>query len=73
MTRENRMKSAATELRRAQQAMLEAEALARGGLCNGATSRAYYVVFHAAGPTTLRHSPGRGQPALASTRALRAD
>jgi uncharacterized protein len=48
MTRQNRKKSATSELLRAQQAMLEAEALAKGGLYNGATSRAYYVVFHAA-------------------------
>jgi len=48
MTKQNRKKSAANELRRAQQAMLEADALAKTGLYNGATSRAYYVAFHAA-------------------------
>ena len=48
MTRQNRKKTAATELRRAQQAMLAADALARDGLYNDATSRAYYAVFHAA-------------------------
>ncbi|MCC6559395.1 MAG: HEPN domain-containing protein [Polyangiaceae bacterium] len=48
MTRQNRRKTAATELRRAQQAMRAADALARDGLYNDATSRAYYAVFHAA-------------------------
>jgi uncharacterized protein (UPF0332 family) len=48
MTRQNRRKSAEAELRRAQQAMLAADALTKGGLYNDATSRAYYAVFHAA-------------------------
>lgn len=48
MTHQNRRKSAATELHRAEQAMLAADALARAGLYNDATSRAYYAVFHAA-------------------------
>lgn len=48
MTHQNRRKSAAIELHRAEQAMLAADALARAGLYNDATSRAYYAVFHAA-------------------------
>jgi len=54
MTRQNRKKTAATEIRRAQQAMLAADALAKGGLYNDATSRAYYAVFHAANALLTR-------------------
>lgn len=36
------------ELRKAEQALLEAEALSQASLYNGAASRAYYVAYHAA-------------------------
>jgi uncharacterized protein (UPF0332 family) len=48
MTGPNREANAAAEMRRAEEAMIEAEALAKAGLYNGATSRAYYVAFHSA-------------------------
>lgn len=48
MTGENREASAAEEIRRAENALHEAEMLAKIGMYDGATSRAYYVAFHAA-------------------------
>lgn len=48
MTGENREASAAEELRRAENALREAEMLAQIAMYDGATSRAYYVAFHAA-------------------------
>lgn len=54
MTGTHREANAAAEMRRAEQTMLEAEALSTAGLYNGATSRAYYVVFHAANAILVR-------------------
>lgn len=48
MTVENRRALVKAEMLRAAEAMREAEALARAGLPNGATSRAYYAAYHAA-------------------------
>ncbi|MEK6607839.1 MAG: HEPN domain-containing protein [Myxococcota bacterium] len=48
MTQTNRHAHAGAELRRAREALREAEALQTLGLHNGAASRAYYGAFHAA-------------------------
>lgn len=47
MTGANREANAAAEMRRAEDALRAAEALAGAALYNDATSRAYYVAFHA--------------------------
>lgn len=48
MTPENRGLNASAELERARTCLAEAEQLHEAGFANGATSRAYYAVFHAA-------------------------
>ena len=48
MTGQNRETSVAEEIRRAENALQEAEMLAKIAMYDGATSRAYYVAFHAA-------------------------
>ncbi len=48
MSPENQRINADAELRRADQALREAEALVAVALYNGAASRAYYAVYHAA-------------------------
>ena len=48
MTGENQRLNAANELSRAETCLEEARALHRAGFPFGATSRAYYAVFHAA-------------------------
>ena len=48
MTEENRAANAAEELARAEDCLEEARTLRAAGLRFGATSRAYYAVFHAA-------------------------
>jgi uncharacterized protein (UPF0332 family) len=47
MTDPNREANAQAEMRRAEDALRAAEALAAAALYNDATSRAYYVAFHA--------------------------
>jgi uncharacterized protein (UPF0332 family) len=48
LTPENRRLNASAELERARTCLAEAEHLHRAGFASGATSRAYYPVFHAA-------------------------
>lgn len=48
MTEPNRKDNAATELVRAHECLREARLLLQDGLPYGATSRAYYAIFHAA-------------------------
>lgn len=48
MTGQNQQRNAAGELARAETCLEEANALHAAGLPYGATSRAYYAVFHAA-------------------------
>lgn len=68
MTGENRDANALAELRRAEQALTEADALAKLALHNGAASRACYAAYHAASAMLLRlgHQPRthRGVEAL---------
>lgn len=48
MTNENREQNARLELEKAEAVLREAQALASLGMWDGAVSRAYYAVFHAA-------------------------
>jgi uncharacterized protein (UPF0332 family) len=48
MTGPNRERNASAELSRAEECLREAKALQSAGLPYGATSRAYYAIFHAA-------------------------
>jgi uncharacterized protein (UPF0332 family) len=54
MTATNREENARAEMRRAEEALVEAEALLERGLGNGAASRAYYGAFHAASALLAR-------------------
>lgn len=54
MTDPNREANAAAEMQRAEDALRAAEALAKAALYNDATSRAYYVAFHAGNAILVR-------------------